>query len=95
VSDAQAYKLVVSYDRNRNEYSLVSHNQTSEEAQSFLDQWSRHLREGISFVVLDQKHYHQTEKARSCRPCRNLAARSDRFQPEAKLVRSMSDGTEK
>lgn len=94
MSDERLYKLVVSYDRNRNEYSLVTHNQTSEEVESFLDQWSRHLREGISFIVLDQTRYHQTEKARSCRACRNIAAHSDRFEPQATLVRRLNDGTE-
>ena len=49
---AQA-KLIAACDSTRNEYSLVAHNQTSAEVQSFLDQWSPHLREGHSFLVLD------------------------------------------
>ncbi len=87
-------KLVVAYDRNRNEYSTVEHNPTAEEVQHFLNQWTRHLREGNSFIVLDQKHRHVTEKAQSCRACRVMAARSGRLEPQAKFVRRPNDTTE-
>lgn len=87
MTEQQPLKLIVAYDRNRNDYSLVAHNQTPEEAQSFLDQWTRHLREGNSFVVLEQTKWHATEKAQSCRACRNTAARSGQLQSQPKFVR--------
>jgi hypothetical protein len=87
VTEKESHKLVVAYDRNRNEYSVVAHNQTAKEVQNFLDQWTRHLREGNSFVVLDQSKRHATEKAPSCRACRDTAARSARLEPQAKFVR--------
>jgi hypothetical protein len=34
VTDKQLLKLVVAYDRNRNEYSIAAHNRTSEEAEA-------------------------------------------------------------
>ena len=82
MNNQQPLKLVVAYDRNRNEYSLVAHNQTPEEAQSYLDQWSRHLREGNSFIVLDQTKRHVTEKAQSCRACRETVVRAAHLEPQ-------------
>jgi hypothetical protein len=87
VTDQPTLKLIAAYDRNQNEYSLVAHNQTAEEAQSYLDQWTRHLREGNSFLVLDQKKSHSTEKAQRCRACRNTVARSAKLEPQPKFVR--------
>jgi hypothetical protein len=84
-------KLVVAYDRNRNEYSTVEHNQTAEQVQNFLDRWTRHLREGNSFIALDQTRRHVTEKAQSCRACREIAPRSGRLEPQAKFVRRPND----
>lgn len=87
MTERESLQLIVAYDRNRNEYSLVAHNQTPEEAQSFLDQWSRHLREGHSFLVLDQTKRHLTKKAQSCRACRDTVARSAHLEPQPKFVR--------
>jgi hypothetical protein len=87
VIDQETLKLIVALDRIRNEYSLVAHNQTAEEAQSFLDQWTRHLREGHSFLVLDQTRGHATEKAQSCRACRETVARSAQLESQPKFVR--------
>jgi len=83
----QSLKLIVAYNQNQNEYSLVAHNQTAEEVQSFLGQWTPHLREGHSFIVLDQTKRHATEEAQRCRACRDTATRSDRFQLQPKFVR--------
>ena len=83
----QTLKLIVAYNQNQNEYSLAGHNQTAEEVQSFVDQWLPHLREGHSFVVLDQVKRHATEEAQACRACRNTVTRSERFQPQPKFIR--------
>jgi hypothetical protein len=87
VTERQPLKLVVAYDRNRNEYSLVAHNQTPEEAQSFLDQWTRHLRPGSYLIVLDQAKQHQREEAQECRACREFVARSGHFEPQPRFIR--------
>lgn len=94
MTEEQKFKLVVAYDRYRNQYSLVEHNRTSEEAQRFLDRWTPHLREGHSFIMLDQTRRHETEKAQGCRACRATVARSDRLEPQAKFVRRKNDATE-
>lgn len=85
--DQPPLKLIVAYDRNRNEYSLVAHNQSAEEAQRFLETWERHLREGHSFLVLDQTKRHATEEAQKCRACRDTVARSARLEPQPTFVR--------
>ena len=83
----QLFKLIVAHNQNQNEYSLVAHNQTPEEVQTFLGQWTPHLREGHSFVVLDQVKRHATEEAQACRACRDTVTRSGRFQSQPKFVR--------
>jgi hypothetical protein len=87
VAEKRDLKLIVGYDRNRNEYSLVKHNQTSEEAQSFLDQWTQHVREGHSFIVLGQARPHRTEQVEDCKACRETVARSAHLEPQPKFKR--------
>ena len=87
MTERHPLKLVVAYDRNRNEYSLVAHNQTPEEAQAFLDRWSSHLREGHLFCVLDQVKRHAKEDVQICRACRETVVRSAHFEPQPKFVR--------
>jgi len=87
VPDKQPLKLIVAYDRNQNEYSLVAHNQMPEEAQSFLDQWTRHLRPGSYLLMLDQAKRHQTPAAQKCRACCEAVARSGHFEPQPKFTR--------
>ena len=87
MTEKQPLKLVVAYDRNRNEYSLVAHNQTPEEAQSFLDRWAQYLRQGSFLLVLDQARRHATEEVQECRACRETVARSDHFARQPKFTR--------
>lgn len=87
MTDKESLKLIVVYDRSRNECAVVSHNQTPEAVQSYLDQWSRHLRSEYSFVVLDQTKAHQTEDAQKCRACRETVVRSAHIQPQPTFKR--------
>jgi hypothetical protein len=87
VTNQQPLKMVVSYDRNRNEYSIAAHNQTSEEAESHLAKWSTHLRPDCSFIVLSQARRHRTEEAQDCRACREAVARSAHLEPQPKFIR--------
>lgn len=84
----QHLKLVVAYDRNRNEYSLPAHNLTAVEASDYLNTWSHNLRDGCSLIVLDQIKRHRTEEAKNCRACRETVARSAHLEPQPKFVRS-------
>lgn len=83
----QPLKLIVAYDRNQNEYALVAHNQSPEEAQSFLDQWTRHLRPGCYLSVLDQAKQYEADDAQECRACRLTVARSAHLEPQPKFTR--------
>ena len=62
MTDKQQLKLVVAYDRNRNEYSIAAHNRTQEEADAHVAQWSPHLRPDCTFMVLAQSRRHRTEE---------------------------------
>jgi hypothetical protein len=87
VINKQQLKLVVAYDRNRNEYSLVEHNQQPGEAQRLLEQWTRHLRSDCSFIVLAQAKRHRTDEVQNCRACREIVARSAHLEPQPKFKR--------
>ena len=87
MTDKPQLKLVVAYDRNRNEYSIAAHNRTPEEADGHVAQWSPHLRPDCSFIVLDQGRRHRTEEAQDCRACRETVARSAHLEPQPKFRR--------
>ena len=87
MTDKQPLKLIVAYDRNRNEYSIVAHNRTPEEAEGHGAQWTPHLRPGCSFIVLAQTRRHRTEQAQDCRACRETVASSAHLEPQPKFVR--------
>ena len=87
MSEQQPMKLIVAYDRDRNEYSIAAHNQQAEEADRFLEKWSPHLRPESSFIVLAQAGRHETEDSQRCRACRDTVARSANLQPKPKFKR--------
>jgi hypothetical protein len=88
VTDKQPQlKLVVAYDRNRNEYSIAAHNRTPEEADAHVEQWTPHLRPDCTFMVLAQSRRHQTEEVEDCRACRDTVARSAHLEPQPKFIR--------
>jgi hypothetical protein len=87
VKEKQELKLIIAYDRNQNEYSLVAHNQSPDEAQHYLEKWRHHLREGCSLIVLGQAKHHRTEQPQDCKACRETAARSAHLQPQPKFKR--------
>ena len=87
MSEPKEFKLIAAYDRSKNEYSLVGHNQTPEEADGYLEEWSRHLRPECSFVVVGQTKQHATKDAQNCRACRDTVARSAHIEPQPKFRR--------
>jgi hypothetical protein len=87
VSNQQPLKMVVAYDRNRNEYSIVAHNRTPEEADGHVAEWSSHLRTDCSFIVLAQTRRHRTEQAQDCRACRETVAHTAHLEPQPKFIR--------
>jgi hypothetical protein len=87
VTDKQQLKLVVLYDRNRNEYFLDAHNQTPNQADSHVAELTPHLRPDCSYIVLVQTRRHRTEEAQDCRACRETVARSAHLEPQPKFKR--------
>ena len=80
-------KLVVLYDRTRNEYFISAHNQSAEEAQAFADRWNPHMITGCSLIMLDQPRRHSAAEAEECRACRRAVARSAHLEPRPKFKR--------
>lgn len=87
MKEKQELKLIAAYDRNQNEYSLVAHNQSPDEAERYLGEWSRELREGCSFIVIGQARRHRTDQAQDCKACRETVRRSAHLQPQPKFKR--------
>lgn len=87
MTEKQSLKLVVAYDRNRNEYSIAAHNLTPAEADEHVAQWSPHLRTDCSFIVLLQRRKHRTEESQDCRACRETVSRSAHLSPEPTFAR--------
>ena len=90
----QSLKLIVAYDRNRNEYFIAAHNRTPEEAEDHVAQWTPHLRTGCSFIVLDQTRRHGTDQSDECRACRETVARSAHIEPQPKYIGRVHDTSE-
>ena len=87
MTNEQPLKLIIAHDRTRNEVAVAAHNQTSEEADHFLEQWKPHLRPDSSFVVLPQTRRHQTEDSQKCRACRETVLCSANIEPQPKFKR--------
>jgi len=80
-------KLVVVYDRNRNEYSITQHNLSPDEAQAFVERWNPHMTQGSSLISLDQPRRHGQSEPNQCRACRLIVVRSARVEPQPKFIR--------
>lgn len=80
-------KLVVTYDRTRNEYSIAAHNLSPEAADKIVEQWKSQLHPECSFIVLSQTREHRTDQPQDCRPCRRTVVRSAHLEPLPKFVR--------
>ncbi|MFZ0320582.1 MAG: hypothetical protein WAL56_15775 [Candidatus Sulfotelmatobacter sp.] len=87
MKDREELKLIAAYDRNQNEYFMVAHNQSPDEAERYLEKWGHHLREGYSLIVLGQAKHHRTEQEQDCKACRETVARSAHLQPQPKFKR--------
>lgn len=87
MSNEEKLKLILLYHRTENEYSILTHNQSAEEARQFTERWNPHLVEGSSLISLDQTRRHGTADAQDCRACRETVVRSTHLEPQPKYRR--------
>lgn len=87
MSDHEPLNLVVLYDRNQNEYSILAHNQSAVEAEALTEQQRPTLTNGSSLITLSQSKRHGTADAQACRACRETVARSSGLEPQPKFCR--------
>jgi hypothetical protein len=87
VKEKEHLKLVALYDANRNEYFILWHNQSAEEAETFVAKWQPYYKPGFSTIVLDQTNRHCTQNSEDCRTCRDIVARSANINPKPKFKR--------
>ena len=80
-------KLIVMYDANHNEYSVLTHNQRAEEAKTFVNLWNPRIVSGCSMITLDQSRLHQEPDAQNCRACRETVVRTANINPQPKFKR--------
>ena len=71
-------KLITHYDAGRNEYSVLRHNLTSEEADAAIRDLSARL---FSLFVVDQREPHTAEDPELCDVCRRDVERTSHVQP--------------
>ncbi len=79
-------KLIVVYDRNRNQYSILAHNQSAEEAQRLVE-WNTPLLLDCSLIELNQPRKHRLPSPEDCRACREIVARSANLTPQPQFIR--------
>jgi hypothetical protein len=74
------------YDRGRNQYSTLAHNQSAEEAQRLVE-WNAPLMLDCSLIELDQPRKHRELSPEDCRACRKIVARSANLTPQPEFIR--------
>ena len=83
-------KAVILYDAAKNEYRVLTHNFTSEEANNFIAEWNPHLVEGAKALAIAQRRRHQTQNPEDCRACRECVKQSSGINPPPKFTRRKS-----
>lgn len=79
--------LVVLYDANRNQYSLLAHNQSQEEAKRIVEEQTSAECSGASLIVLDQDKRHRVQGPENCRACREIVEDSAHLSPKPQFTR--------
>ena len=74
-------KLITRYDAGRNEYAVLRHNLTPEEADAAIRDLSARL---FSLFIVDQRELHTAEDPGLCEVCRQDVERTSRVQPTPK-----------
>ena len=85
--EAMGLKLFIVHETATNEYRVLTHNFTCEEAESFLREWKPHLVEGARMIAIDQPKRHQTNNPEECKACRQAVARNSGIDPRPKFKR--------
>ncbi len=83
----QHLKLLILYHRANNDYRLINHNQTPEEAGRFIAEWDERLVAGATLIALDQGTRHGRADAQQCRACRETVSGSSGLEPKPRFKR--------
>jgi hypothetical protein len=79
--------LVIVYQAAENTYVVTAHNQLSDQAKAFADDFNPETQPGGRLITLEQRRAHKTEDAQTCRACRETVERSSGLQPLPKFTR--------
>jgi len=79
-------KLVLLFDAAHNEYCVLAHNSTPENAEDVV---KLNADRGTT-IVFEQSVSHREPEAARCRTCREIVRRQASIQPLPKFVRRMS-----
>jgi hypothetical protein len=79
--------LVIVHNAAEGTYSLSKHNQASDEAKDFVENFNPHMKPGYTLITIEQRRAHKTEDAQQCRACRETVRLRSRLQPIPKFVR--------
>jgi len=87
VNEAPSLRLVVLYDANRNQYSLLAHNQSQEEANRIVEEQTAAECSGVRLIVLVQEKRHRVVDPENCQSCRGIAEDSAHLSPNPQFTR--------
>lgn len=80
----QNLKLITQYDAGRNEYSLLRHNLTNEEANDAVREISARL---FGLFIVDQYDHHSAADTDQCPACRRDVEQMSHVRPKPKFRR--------
>lgn len=87
MNESEPLHLVVLYDANHNQYSVLAHNQNAEEAKRLVEEQTAAECSGVSLIVLDQAKHHRQQDPERCRACREIVDRKAHISPKPRFTR--------
>ncbi len=84
MTDAAPLQLVILYDARRNEYMVVSHNLTPDEARKRASELSA---QKLPALTVTQRQRHSADDPEDCRTCRDDVKRAAGLTPSPKFSR--------
>jgi hypothetical protein len=83
VNDAAQLKIAICYHAEKNQYSVLFHNLTGEQAAEV----EKGRSDVLPVLIVEQQKRHSTEDAQNCRACRNDVKRSSGLNSTPKFKR--------
>lgn len=87
MNEPEPLHLIVLYDANHNQYSVLTHNQSAEAAKRLVEEQTAAECSGASLIVLGQAKHHREEDPERCRACREIVDHKAHISPKPRFTR--------